>query len=111
MKQFFGKYRGTVTSNLDPLQRGRILATVPDVLGQHATGWALPCLPYAGNGVGLFFVPPIGALVWIEFERGDSDYPIWSGCIPDGVSVGSPNQKTIKTHSATIIIDDTPGAS
>jgi len=32
------------------------------------------------QGVGLFFLPPKGANVWVEFEGGDPDYPIWSGC-------------------------------
>ena len=27
--------------------------------------------------MGVFTVPPIGAGVWIEFERGDPDHPIW----------------------------------
>ena len=26
-----------------------------------------------------FVVPAIGAQVWIEFEQGDPDYPIWTG--------------------------------
>ena len=44
------------------------------------SGWALPAVPYAGDGVGFFMIPPIGASVWIEFEHGDPDYPIWTGC-------------------------------
>ena len=77
---FYGKYRGTVTENSDPSMLGRIRAKVQDVLGSNDSGWALPSLPYAGKGVGLFLVPPVGASVWIEFEHGDPDYPIWSGC-------------------------------
>ncbi len=37
-------------------------------------------MPYAGDGVGLFAVPPVGANVWVEFEGGDPDYPILAGC-------------------------------
>jgi uncharacterized protein involved in type VI secretion and phage assembly len=76
----FGKYRGLVTNNQDPKNLGRIRAQVPEVLLAEDTGWALPSLPYAGNGSGFFRVPPIGAGVWIEFEAGDVSRPIWTGC-------------------------------
>ena len=76
---FYGKYRGTVLNNIDPLLTGRIQAIVPDVAGLVPTSWAMPCMPVAGPNMGLFAVPPIGAGVWIEFERGDPDYPIWVG--------------------------------
>lgn len=78
--RYYGKYRGIVTNNQDPLMRGRIQAHVPAVLGDVPTGWALPCAPYAGDGSGVYTVPPPGAGVWIEFEAGDVSYPIWSGC-------------------------------
>jgi uncharacterized protein involved in type VI secretion and phage assembly len=76
---FYGKFRGTVVSNVDPEQRGRITAMVPDVLGTSPSSWALPCVPLAGKTEGTYFVPQIGAAVWIEFEQGDPDYPIWVG--------------------------------
>jgi len=77
--QYYGKYRGTVINNMDPEQRGRIQAMVPDVLGLTPSTWALPCVPIAGKQEGLFAVPQIGSAVWIEFEQGDPDYPIWTG--------------------------------
>lgn len=77
--RYYGKYRGTVINNIDPEQRGRILAMVPDVLGITPSSWALPCVPIAGKQQGIFVVPQIGAGVWIEFEQGDPDYPIWVG--------------------------------
>lgn len=76
---FYGKYRGTVVNNIDPLLIGRIQAIVPDVGGFIPLTWAMPCVPVAGINMGVFTVPPIGAGVWIEFERGDPDYPIWVG--------------------------------
>ena len=76
---FFGKYRATVRNNLDPLLIGRVLVEVPDVGGNLLSSWALPCLPGAGPNMGLFTVPPVGAGVWVEFERGDPDHPIWVG--------------------------------
>lgn len=77
--KFYGKYRGLVTVNVDPLNLGRIRAMVPEVLGETPSSWAVPCAPYAGPGSGLFAIPPPGAGVWIEFEAGDVSRPIWSG--------------------------------
>jgi uncharacterized protein involved in type VI secretion and phage assembly len=79
-QKHFGKYRGTVVNNIDPLQMGRIQALVPDVSNLIPTTWALPCLPVAGIQMGVYAVPPIGSGVWIEFEQGDADFPIWVGC-------------------------------
>jgi Type VI secretion system/phage-baseplate injector OB domain len=77
--RYYGKYRGTVLDNLDPEQRGRITAIVPDVQGLTPMTWALPCVPIAGKQQGVFHVPQIGAAVWIEFEQGDPEHPIWVG--------------------------------
>jgi hypothetical protein len=80
INKYYGKYRATVFNNFDPEQRGRIQAVVPDVLGLIPSSWAMPCLPVAGKGSGGYVLPELGAGVWIEFEQGDSDFPIWSGC-------------------------------
>jgi hypothetical protein len=77
--KYYGKYRGTVVNNIDPEQRGRIQAIIPDVLGLIPSSWAMPCVPIAGKQEGIFVVPQIGAGVWMEFEQGESDYPIWVG--------------------------------
>jgi Type VI secretion system/phage-baseplate injector OB domain len=77
--RFYGKYRGLVLINIDPLGQGRLKALVPEVLGETPSSWALPSAPYAGSGSGLFAMPPINAGVWIEFEAGDVNRPIWSG--------------------------------
>jgi hypothetical protein len=79
-ERIFGKYRGTVFNVTDPLNQGRLMAMVPEVLGAMATGWATPCVPSAGMLAGFFAVPMVGAGVWIEFEAGDVSRPIWSGC-------------------------------
>lgn len=78
-RALYGKYRGTVINNVDPMQIGRIQAMVPDVAGFVPSTWAMPCVPVAGINNGLFTVPMIGSGVWIEFERGDPDYPVWVG--------------------------------
>src|SRR5262245_17970618 len=78
-KRYYGKYRGLVIANIDPEQIGRVLVQVPDVLGLIPSSWAMPCVPVAGIQSGCFMVPPIGSQVWVEFEQGDPDYPIWTG--------------------------------
>jgi len=75
----YGKYRGTVTTNVDPLQIGRIQVIVPDVDGLVPSTWAMPCVPIAGINTGVVAIPPVGAGVWVEFEHGDADHPIWVG--------------------------------
>ena len=76
--RYFGKYRGLVTENDDPTKRGRVKVQVPAVLNDLQV-WAMPCLPYAGNNVGLYTIPGPGAGVWVEFEGGDPSYAIWTG--------------------------------
>lgn len=115
---FFGKYRGVVTDNQDPEMMGRVRATVQDVTGDDETGWAMPCAPFGGSQTGFFALPAVGAGVWIEFEHGDPEYPIWSGCwwgssaeMPAAV-LDPPYKKVIlQTEGGiSITLDDTPGA-
>lgn len=77
---YYGKYRGTVVNNADPLQKGRLQLQVPDVDGLSPSTWALPCFPFTGKQMGVVALPELGAGVWVEFEQGDTDYPIWTGC-------------------------------
>ncbi len=114
---FYGKYRGTVTDNQDPLMMGRVKATVPDVLGDQPSGWAMPCAPFGGNQTGFFALPTVGAGVWIEFEHGDPDYPIWAGCwwgsaaeLPPLLLAPPYKKVMIVTEGGhSITLDDTPG--
>jgi hypothetical protein len=78
-QKYFGKYRGTVVNNIDPMQIGRLQVMVPDVSNVMLSSWAMPCTPVAGINMGMFTLPLIGAGVWVEFEQGDPDYPIWVG--------------------------------
>ncbi|MBC6451866.1 MAG: hypothetical protein GDA43_00590 [Hormoscilla sp. SP5CHS1] len=80
MTEFFGKYRGTVKNNQDPSKLGRLQVSVPEVLDTDNKNWALPCVPYAGKDIGMFTIPPKGAKVWVEFEGGNRNRPIWTGC-------------------------------
>jgi phage baseplate assembly protein gpV len=113
--RYYGKFRGQVTDNSDPLNLGRLKARVPRLLGEAETGWALPALIYGGAAEqGLFAVPDIGAGVWIEFEGGDLSYPIWTGAwyasdqIPESAQ---PGQKVLKTKSGhKLVLDDDAGS-
>ena len=118
---FYGKYRGVVTDNQDPNKIGRVRARVPDVYGDLESGWAMPAAPFGGNQMGFFAVPSEGAGVWIEFECGDPDYPIWSGCwwgsdseMPPVLFSPAPPSGTdpkllIKTKGGhSILLDDSP---
>ena len=113
--RFFGKYRGQVTDNQDPENLGRIKAKVPEVLLDVVTGWALPALPYSGDGVGVYTIPAPNAAVWIEFESGDLSLPIWSGCwwasgqLPkdETGSSSTPDRKIIRTEQGLLLsLDD-----
>ncbi|HVK66959.1 MAG TPA: phage baseplate assembly protein V [Polyangium sp.] len=114
MTQYFGKYRGKVESTIDPMNLGRIQVSVPRVLGEGRLSWAMPCVPFAGNGVGLFLLPPRGANVWVEFEEGNADSPIWTGCfwgqgeVP--VAPAIEQTKVFKTTGVTLTVSELPGA-
>jgi hypothetical protein len=114
MSAFFGKYRGQVVNNLDPLELGRTQVRCPAVLGDGMLSWALPCVPYAGPRVGFFAIPPVGANVWVEFEGGDPDYPIWTGCFWGKATEmplhpALPQIKVLKTESIQLTMSDVPG--
>ncbi|MGE5692393.1 MAG: phage baseplate assembly protein V [Candidatus Zixiibacteriota bacterium] len=108
-----GKHRGTVVNNVDPQQMGRLQVQVPSVAGTDAL-FAFPSVPYAGPGVGFFFLPPVGANVWVEFEEGDKNRPIWSGGFWGSGEVPSeanlPQRKVLKTESVALTIEEQPGA-
>lgn len=104
--RFFGLYRGKAVNVSDPLQKGRVKALVPQVLGANITGWIEPCFPVVLNAnhgdlgsndpittsedgpsshthtVTLYphaKLPDIGQGIWVMFEAGDPDYPVWIG--------------------------------
>lgn len=112
--RFYGKYRGVVTDVDDPENMGRLRARVPEVLGDVESPWALPCTPYAGNGVGQYNIPPVDAGVWIEFEAGDPARPVWTGSwwgrdqLPQNEqgNTASPPLKIIRTEQGTMLTMD-----
>ncbi len=108
-----------VLNNVDPMMIGRVQVQVPDVLGLGISSWAMPCVPIAGPQMGVYVIPLISSGVWVEFEGGDPDYPIWSGCfwgstaeVPPLAFAGlpvSPNIVLQTTGQSTIVVSDLPG--
>jgi hypothetical protein len=108
-ERWYGKYSGEVGGNEDPQKQGRVQVKVPTIFGADLQVWARPCFAY-----GHFFVPPVGAKVWVEFEAGDPQYPIWSGAwypqanTPEESRVTPPDNRVIQTASGhTIELNDT----
>jgi len=118
-EKYFGKYRGMVINNVDPMQMGRLMVQVPDIAGLFPSTWAMPCFAVTGKQMGLWTLPQIGAGVWVEFEQGDRDYPIWVGCFPGSTAdvpalalAGNPASPSIVLQTGlqnTIMISDMPG--
>jgi uncharacterized protein involved in type VI secretion and phage assembly len=118
-EKYYGKYRGLVLNNVDPLQKGRLQVQVPDVLALSPSSWAMPCVPIAGPQMGVYVIPIIGSGVWVEFEGGNPDYPIWTGGfwgsaaeVPPLALTGipaSPNIVLQTTGQNSIIVSDLPG--
>ena len=73
---YFGIFRAIVKDNLDPLQQMRLQVMVPEVFGDDYLVWALPCIP-----AGKTAIPAINQRVWIAFEEGRPDYPVWIGTV------------------------------
>lgn len=111
--RFFGKYRGLVRDVDDSENLGRLVAQVPEVYGEEDSPWALPSVPFAGNGHGLVALPEVGDGVWIEFEAGDPSRPIWTGCwwasneIPE--PGGTQTRVFVTTAGHKLILDDDGG--
>jgi Type VI secretion system/phage-baseplate injector OB domain len=116
-KRHYGKFRGTVIDNVDPYEQGRLMVNVPGIV---TSNWAMPCVPVTDIMMGTYVRPRIGANLWVEFERGDPDYPIWVGgwwgqqadapLMAKAAAVVPPTNTVITLETATsgISISDVP---
>jgi uncharacterized protein involved in type VI secretion and phage assembly len=109
--RWYGKYSGVVVDDDDPQKQGRLKVQVPTLWSGQEPMWARPCFP-----PGQFFTPPVGASVWVEFEAGDTGYPIWVGIwfpqdqVPAEADVEPPTSRVIQTPSGhTVHFDDKDG--
>lgn len=101
LAEFNGKYRAIVTDTNDPKNMGRIKVRCPKISGGYTTAWCEPCFSCSSD----FFIPPVGASVWVEFQQGDLKKPIWSGgwCAENGAPVGV-GTRIISYGGATITL-------
>lgn len=117
--RFYGKYRATVLNNLDPQLQGRIQVQLADRYGLFPSTWAMPAFAFAGKGNGIVALPQVGSAVWIEFEAGDPDYPVWSGAFwPDpagfpplalaGATPVTPNIHVQTSTGTSVTLSDNP---
>ena len=74
---YYGIYRGSVLAGNDPMNKGRLQVFVQSVISGGT--WAEACQPYGSTSN----LPPIGTTVWVMFEEGDPNYPVWMGCASD----------------------------
>jgi hypothetical protein len=105
IRRFYGKYRGAVVENVDPLGQGRLKVSVPDVLGLIPSSWAMPCVPMAGLQSGMFIVPAPGSGVWVEFEQGNPDHPIWTGFFWGSAAVTPATAKMLTPKMPAFLIE------
>jgi hypothetical protein len=80
-----GVYRGTVYSNRDPANQGRLRIQVPQLLSSTPTEWAWPIT----NEIVQSKLPEVGQGVWVMFEGGDLYYPVWLGVFGTPLTSGS----------------------
>lgn len=117
--RFFGKYRATVLNNLDPQNQGRIQVQLGDRYGLFPSTWALPSFAFAGRGSAMVAIPQLGSSVWVEFEAGDPDFPIWTGAFwPDpasfpplalaGATPATPNIHLQTVSGTSVTLSDNP---
>lgn len=83
---FYGVYRAVVVSNEDPNSsgspdpQGRLVVRVPSVGDTpDAQRIAYPFALFAGENYGVKFIPRVDDQVYVMFERGKLDMPIWFG--------------------------------
>lgn len=105
-RPLYGKYRGTVTQVDAATMRIKAKVTA---LNNVESGWAMPCVPYAGDSVGFAFLPEKESAVWIEFEQGNVSHPIWTGGFwlqHQAPSDAKPGVKAIVTKKHKLLFDD-----
>ena len=75
--ELMGFYRGKVVDNKDPLRLGRVKVKVMPFMEEvrdEDCPWAEPCWQ-----AGILYIPPRNAWVWVFFEEGDPEKPVWFG--------------------------------
>lgn len=120
--KYYGKYAGKVLKNKaseDTKHRGELRVQVPGILEETQDGSSEQPLEVVAKPCfmpGFFFIPDVGAQVWVEFMAGDIDQPVWTGvwhptdAAPKTTDdqASTEFQKIIRTSSGHVIqLDDT----
>ena len=75
---YYSKYRAFVADNEDPQGYGRLKVSVPEIHGDEVLNyWAYPGNNFSGKGYGAQVIPKLNDMVWVEFEKGRANKPIW----------------------------------
>lgn len=86
--RYFGVYRAVVVDNNDPKNLGRIKVIIPQVSGENVTDWAWAINPPKATVTTITPAetvpvvttsPAIDAGVFVMFEAGDPNFPLWIG--------------------------------
>ena len=114
--RYYSSYRGFVVMNDDPrgLNRVKIISPTINAIDDKVGIWAYPKGNWGAKGYGVQMLPMIGDMVWVEFEYGDLEHPIWSfasyGTDEKPTEFDTPFKYGFKTPAGSIvIIDDTEG--
>jgi hypothetical protein len=98
--------RAIVHDNRDPDKLGRLRVRIPTKTGKAVTGWCWPVVP-----CGYLVLPKPGEQVWITYESGDTDFPVWLGKISTtgtyregNTDLGSPKDLLFRLKSAEAAI-------
>ena len=113
--RYYGNYRGYVHNNEDPLNMNRLQLVIP-TLNPTAVDetWAFPKNSWGGKDYGINLLPRKADVVWVEFQNGNPDYPLWthSGYAKDE----KPKEFETVEHygfktpgGSLILINDNPG--
>lgn len=92
--RYEGLYKGKIVQRTDPSRLGRLRVSVEGVhtnVSVENLPWAWPCTPAFQKG-GFFAIPPLDEYVWVMFEAGMADYPVWLGGW-----WGAPTPQTVET--------------
>lgn len=110
--RYYSTYRGFVVDNNDPEGLGRVRVICPSLIPNDKVGdWAFPKGAWGGNDYGTQMLPQVNDMVFLEFDHGNLDYPIWQfagyGENEKPEEFSNPNIYGFKTPKGTIItVDD-----
>lgn len=75
--RYYASYRGFVADNQDPEGMQRLRLVIPGIADNPMETWAWGKGQYSGKGYGCQVLPTKGDMVWVTFENGDPNFPIW----------------------------------